>query len=80
MPERFDAVDTEDRDVITITAEELSVLLDINFFQRVKVINARLFHLRFHVFTQTATGLGVKDNANFWFHGISRFRNQGFET
>jgi hypothetical protein len=60
MAKGFDAVDTEDRDVITIAAEELGIFLDINLFKCIERFNAGLFHLGFHIFAQTAMGLGIK--------------------
>ena len=59
MPESLDAVNAQDWNLVSITCEQLRVLLDINLFERVEFSAARLRDLLLHLVAETAISFCV---------------------
>ena len=73
MPERFYAIDYQNRDVMAVTCEQFGVALDIDLFEFVQLGAVGFRHLFLHHFTKVTTGFAVENDLNSHVH-CYRFR------
>jgi len=61
--ERHDAVDLQNRNLESVSPQQIGIGFDVDFFQCVKIVALRPDHFMFHLFTKMTTGFRVKDDS-----------------
>ena len=59
--ECHDSVDLQNRNLESVSPQQIGISFDVDFFQSVKIAVLCAAHLMFHLFTKMTTGFRVKD-------------------
>ena len=73
MPESFDAINHQNRDVEAVAGKQFGVALNIDLLQFVQLGAISFRHFGLHHFTKVATGFAVQDDLNVILHSHRQF-------
>ena len=70
MPEGFDAVNKQHRNLVAVSRQQIQIGFDVDFGQRIQLGATGPLNLSFHFLAEMAAGFGVNNQLYFFGHAF----------